>query len=468
MHTLKLTDGTTTIDFGNPAGNYPLADAGYRPSVNGLRIQSLGGRGIYDEVEETITFEIVDPASAAACYARLNTLTKLLLQAARFARGEAVSPVVLQYSPDGAAVSSSGSPLQALVIGFGDKIPSGIEYSPEFLKASSLWVIKEVTITLRRGVWLQGTETQTASVASDDEIASFTFATNVDYMSPTDVLLSRILNGQYVSTVPALPLFAVIGSGPTSIQNINASNTTGGPGTAGWSYVNDAALLPRNGYVLRYTPAGTAQSICSAYGTASLVKGRRYAVLGSCRNNSNSVSFAVSMGVLYSTQYAAVAETTETTTIKPYSGAFAQPRYVSFGTFVASVTGTATIKLLVSSSAAAGSIDFDRIVVVEADNASIVQFGNSIKVPSTTYLIENLSIENRFLTALTMSIKGTTTVAPISDFEESRNGGDVLTVGAAVRAMNLGTVDAYWRQNIGVGWVGDWSLTRTRVHLSPE
>lgn len=463
MPTLKLTDGTTTIDF-TPSGNYRLISGGYTPKINGLRVESLGGRGIYADVEETISFEIWD-TTAAACYSRLNTLTKLLLQANRFARGESVAAVKVQYSPDSASVSSSVSPLEAQLIGTPDSNPSGIALAQSFDQAGYQYAIQDIEITIRRGVWLQGSETQLVGEEPNGEVMQFTFATNVDYMSPTDVSLVGHVIGY---GIPAL--FLVLGSGSTSIQALNAANSTGSPGgIGGWSYVNDAANVPRNTNVLRYQPSDTVERYPGRYTTASLTEGRRYTILVSCRNNSASTSFSVRAGIMYPHPNVLPAEYTESRTVGPYSGS-AAPGYISLGSFVAPTTDpAANIILHATASAASGSIDFDSIIVVEADNACIVQFNNPVKFYSTSSHWEYTYIENRFLDGLTMRVRGYV-IAYSEDTIETRNGGDMLSLGTDVRAILLGTRGTAWRQTYDGGGVTDItiSLTRTRVHLSPE
>lgn len=462
MPTLKLTDGTTTVDFGNvTTGNYWLYANGYTPKVNGLRLASLGGRGIYEDVEETINFWITD-SSAANCYTRLNTLTKLLLQARRFARGEAVSPVKIQYSPDGAAVSSSGSPLEALITTTDDNL-SGVTLSPTFDEASYQFKLTDLTVTFRRGVWLQGTEVKTVSAVTNNAIASYTFSTNVDYMSPTDVQLTGTISGYGLP-----PLFFILGSGSTSIQILNAANSSGTPSGTGWSFAADGANLPRATNVLRYTPPGTTENMVACYTKASLVAGQRYAVLASCRNNSSTTSFAVRASISYPTPHIAPTDYTEFRTIKPYSGS-AAPGFVSLGQFVAPITdASVNLNLSVTGSAASGSIDFDTIVIIEVDNTCVLQYINPTKLPSGTNRYEYTYIENQFLTGLTMRVRGLTIFTP-EDFIETRNGGDMLTVGTAVRSLLLGTEGTYWTQTSGgAPSTIDVQLTRTRVHLSPE
>lgn len=461
MPTLKLTDGTTTVDF-TPTGNYRLKSGGYAPKINGLRVESLGGRGVYADVEETIGFEIWD-STAALCYSRLNTLTKLLLQSNRFMRGELVSAVKVQYSPDSASVSSSGSPLEALLMGTPEDNPSGIALPQSFDQAGYQFAIEDLEITIRRGVWLQGSEAQTAS-GNQGQIVSFTFATNVDYLSPTDFYTDNLLNG---ITYPAP--FIVVGSGSTSIQIVRCANSTGSPTGTGWTYVNDSGSNnPRNTNVLRYTPPTTAENVVNCYDTCSLTEGKRYAVLVACRNNSSSTSFAVRASIQYPSPHTYPTDYTETRTVKPYVSS-AAPGYISLGTFVAPITDAAvSLQLNVTGSAASGSIDFDGVIIVEADNACIVQAQNRTKLSAGLNRYENFWLENRFLDGLTMRARGRT-VSTVKDFISTRNGGDVLTLGTAVRAIVLSTEGTFWAMGGTVPPTSQsLTLTRTRVHLSPE
>jgi len=463
MPTLKLTDGTTTVDFGNIlTGNYPLQMGGYVPKVNGLRAAAIGGRGIYEEVEETITFDVVD-TTAGGCYSRLNTLSKLLLQATRFARGEAVAPVKLQYSPDGATVSSSGSPLEALVVGCPDSNPAGVGLAPTIDQTGYKFRIEDVSITIIRGVWLQGSETKTVTGNTNGQIASFTFTNNLDYLSPTDVTLAATVNG-YTSPL----MMFVLGSGSNSIQVGAIASTGTPPGDPQYTYVNDSANISRVTNVLRMTPTDTVERWCQAITYGTFTAGKRYAVLLSCRNNSSTTSFGVRMGVQYKANHILPVAYSEQRIIKPYSGS-AAPGYVSLGTFVAPLASTndAALILMVTASAASGSIDFDTIALVEIDTASVVQFRNPTKFPYGTYKLETTYIENQYLTALTMRVRGVDTLA--TEYIEVRNGGDVLSSGTAVKALFLGTEGTYWAQGTGgTPYTMDITLVRTRVHISPE
>lgn len=464
MPTLKLTDGTVTVDFGNTtSGNYKLSPGGYTPKVNGLRLAAIGGRGIYEEVEETIRFEISD-TTAAGCYSRLNTLAKLLLQANRFARGEAVSPVLIQLSPDNASVSSSGSPLQALVFGSPESNLAGLTLTQRFESAGYQFVLEDVEISIIRGVWLQGTEAKTVTGNTVGQIASFTFSTDVDYMSPTDFFVSALVNG-YSSPL----MMFVLGSGSNSIQ-VGAIAATGTPpGDAQYTYVNDAANISRVANVLRMTPTDTVERWCQAITYGTFTAGKRYAVLVSCRNNSSTTSFGVRLGVQYKSPHVLPVVYSEQRTVKPYVGS-AAPGYVSLGTFVAPLASTADagLILMVTASAAAGSIDFDTIVLIEIDNASVVQFRNPTKFPYGVNKLEDTYIENQYLTALTMRVRSYSK-ATVAEFIQVRNGGDMLSLGTAVKALFLGTEGAYWAQGSGgVPNTIDITLTRTRVHISPE
>lgn len=464
MPTLKLTDGTTTVDFGNiSTGNYPLQMGGYVPKVNGLRAAAIGGRGIYEEVEETITFDVVD-TTAGGCYSRLNTLSKLLLQATRFARGEAVTPVKLQYSPDGATVSSSGSPLEALVVGCPDSNPAGVGLAPTIDQTGYLFRITDVSITIIRGVWLQGTEVQSVAGNVNGQIASYTFATNVDYLSPTDAFISAITNGY---TQP-LVMF-VMGSGSNSIQVGAIASTGTPPGDPQYTYVNDSANNSRVTNVLRMTPTDTTERWCQAITYGTFTAGKRYAVLLSCRNNSSTTSFGLRLSVQYKTPHIVPILYSEQRIIKPYSGS-AAPGYVSLGTFVAPITSSADAALIigVTASAASGSIDFDTIVLVEIDNASVVQFRNPTKLPTGVNKTEDVYIENQYLTALTMRVRSYSK-STVAEFIEVRNGGDLLSSGTAVKTLFLGTDGTLWNQGVsGSPYTLSIDLTRTRVHISPE
>jgi len=461
MPTLKLTDGTTTINFGDMAGNYPLLSGGYVPKINALRVGSIGGRGPYEEVEETITFDIVD-TTAAACYTRLNTLAGLLLQANRFARGEFVSPVLLQYSPDGASVSSSGTPLQALVVGSPSGTPSGVSLPVTFDTTGFKYRIENVEISIVRQVWLFSTETQTSASVDNGTVTTVTFSADAEYFSPTKAYFLTMMGYNLV------PGFYVVGSGSNSIQAVSVANTTGSPSGAGYTYVNDSANLPRNGsHVLRYTPTGTTEAAGYCYNKIDLEEGKRYAVLVSCKNNSGSTSFGVRAGIKYY-GHTYISQHTEQRTIA--AGSIAG--YVSLGTFVAVQDGSpygspaTDVALEVTASAASGSIDFDSLIIVEADNASIIQISNPFKLgTSLATHSEYVTFDNRYLTGI--DARPWSGAVSGESYEIVCAGGEVLSKGTTIKIVLLATNSTYWKIYAAITLASTHQLTRQRVYLSP-
>lgn len=457
MPTLKLTDGTTTIDIGNvSSGSYKLDHNGYRPGLHGLRRENIGGRGIYGEAWDEIHCEI-SGATAPDAYANLNALVMLLLQAKRFARGEGVSPVKLQYSPDSAGVSSSVAPLQALVLDVGNEEDlSGVTITERFEEAGRNFVIEEVVISLKRSVWILGTDIASSTATNNGAIASVTLGVSADYFSPTDVVFNSHITGRDVQ-----PSFIVVASGASPIQVAGAANTSGFPsGDPRWTYFNNSANQPRTTHVMRYTGSSLGEGIGYAYNTVSVTKGKRYTVLVSVRNNSSSVSFGLRAGLVLGGGGPAVY--TDLRTIKPYVGS-AAPGYISLGTVVASATiAAAQIVLAATSSDASGAwLDVDLIVLVETDLASIIQAQNLYR--SLADGTESTWIENQFLTDLSANIRGQATGYPYT-----RDGAEVFTIGTAIKCLLLATEATYWKQYSGGTRTNTWTLTRSRVHLTPR
>ena len=112
MHTLSISDGTTTVNLISGNALY-LAAGGWPLAVSPPQISDLGGRGPYDDVTETITVT----ATGANAIPDLRNTLRLLDQARRWARGEDVTAVTLRIRIDGSTLTA-GVVLHAAILGF--------------------------------------------------------------------------------------------------------------------------------------------------------------------------------------------------------------------------------------------------------------------------------------------------------------------------------------------------------------
>src|SRR3990172_8696486 len=126
----------------------------WAPRIAGLRRSTLGGRSPYAEVVEEFDLHITG-TSAANALANLATLGTLLDNAERWWRGENRAQVTLRYSPEGATVSSTTDPLEAVVLGraTGDQ-SAGVTLPVVFNEfVPQQWVIRARVRFVRRGLW---------------------------------------------------------------------------------------------------------------------------------------------------------------------------------------------------------------------------------------------------------------------------------------------------------------------------
>ena len=160
MHTLKITDGTTTIDLldkATKAAWYALEEGGYAPAV---ATKKRGGG--YHDVTDTMRILI---GGTGPINNQLRTLRKLLEQAERWGQGEAVNPVYIEIRLAATQVTQSAviwAPPDGAMMQLPDK----------HLDIAAMDVSYPVTLRFsRRGAWLDyaaagGGHSVTAAFAS--------------------------------------------------------------------------------------------------------------------------------------------------------------------------------------------------------------------------------------------------------------------------------------------------------------
>lgn len=375
---LALTDGTTTCTLADGAGgvtSYRLTYGAWGPKLAARRAAQLGGRGPYEDVSEEMTISI-HGSSTANAYSKLQALQALLEQAGRFARGEAVAPVLLKYSPPDATVSSAASPLQAVV-------SEGMLMLPgNFNATQPQFVIANIKIKLKRqGEWLHVTESPMSEpgLTNSGELATITLPAAAKALSPT---LLQMTQGRMESDTT--DQIIVLAGGSSRVQILAANGGAGGA----FSAVNDAAKFARHTNVLRYTPAVTTE-VGQAIGALSMdSQTRQCIVLASVRNNSATTSFSIRMQLSSTGGYGF-------TPRQRIAANALYPQWITLGLVATGETPTYCY-LYVTASAASGSLDIDSIVVVSVNFPEV----HIIGVPDNPSYsgVATLVIDHRALT----------------------------------------------------------------------
>ena len=179
MHTLQISDGTTTVSLlAAGADGLQLKEAGWAPSVATARQSDLGGIGAWEDVDEQITVT----AKGATGLADLRTVQRLLDQGRRWARGESVAAVTLRARIDNSVISGSTA-LQAAILG------GTVALAEDHLDQLFIGEVREATIRLRRrGAWLDPVlESATATTGLSQIARTATFAATHHTASPVEV-----------------------------------------------------------------------------------------------------------------------------------------------------------------------------------------------------------------------------------------------------------------------------------------
>jgi len=165
------TAGTITFD-GTTYGIDTRRE--WRPNVASRRRGTLGGRGSYSDVVETIPI-FIRSNTKAEVKTKLNELIAAIDQASRWWRGEPVTAVLLNWDADGA-----GSPITSTILGQAGNNAQWLVLSPKYREHLDQFVIGPINLSfVRHGLWLGTTETK-ASSASTGNPAILTAATFTD------------------------------------------------------------------------------------------------------------------------------------------------------------------------------------------------------------------------------------------------------------------------------------------------
>jgi hypothetical protein len=426
---LFLTNGATTANLiWHSVANrsYLLTRGDWAPSIAALRASELALDGPYAAVEEEIAVNVYGQ-TAAECLSNLTSLAYLLDQADRWnpKRGENVSPVRLQYMPTG------GTMLWESVItgrASGDQT-SGVRLPPTFNRDLGAFTIEGVRLRFwRRGLLLNPTgEAVASSSDANPTVQTCTFATAVQVSSPLK-LSYQFLDGFTPSNGLIERAVVLTARAANRLQIYEAESAALGTNIASQA---DAAGKARGGSVARYSPGVLSTSIVqnfSGFDSAS----RHLAVWAAVRNNSATTTFTIQLqGSAPTTRARAVTIDTSTTS----------PRLVCLGR-IAQRRNFSAIELLLTASAASGTLDIDYIVAQAVDDETsgtveITNPGGGVGLVGTN----PLAIDPLALSEPTPLVGYGSQVLPLS-----RSGDAWLTTtGQTVVAAILATSSTFWR-----------------------
>ena len=443
---LQLSDGTTTCNLiwhSSANRKYSLARDSWAPKIARLRKSTLGGSGPYmDEVE---SFQVhVLGETEVEVLTNLYSLVSLLDQAERFWRlGQNVSPVVLQWAPDGAA-----RPYSCLVLGRtpDDETNAAANLPISFNRDMNMRMIEAVNVAfLRRGLLLDPTtESATSGTSANPTVLSATLATNAPVSSPTKFQMawSATLGANTNCT-----LLYASGASPTS--RLQLYEVESGIPSATSASVADAANKARGGNVMRWTPGTTAQetiSIVTLSGFDSTA--RRIGVWAAVRPNVTTTTFQLQAQLEQLTTPLAPVDTSNT-----------NPRIMFLGVATCNFAPS-LLRIYGRASVAAGTCDLDYVALLALDDersGALIATGDSVSP---------LVIDPRPLTGINPQAAlaaGGSAAAYLGDAA-------IHTYGQIIAAVALQTSSNYWRAADGLGNIVNNTLTATRwnAYLVPR
>lgn len=452
---LKITDGTTTVDF--------LNDAAYRveawsPAVATRRASALGGRGPYNDVVEEMELNI----RGASVLAKLATLEALMDQAERWSRGENAAAVVLHYQPTAASPE-----LKATILGPESPGATMVELPPNFALSPTVQMIDPVILRFRRlGLWLGAEVSGTSSSAEHPTSLTVALSPAVDIESPVVVKLNGITGPED----RVWNSYILLSSGATTTEagkRLLVLDAESMAGVAGWGTAADSTNKARGGWVLRLLP--TVVNTYYISGSVSLAtltdrSARRWGVYVNYRCNSASASFRLRARLNYTYGNVLHIPAGVTTPQWAFLGAISTPAAPVFF----SLSGRASILL--------ESLDIDTVVLQAMDDEATsraVAIMPKEENETTFGSAYSLRVDHRLLSKPAPGIWYQAGAIDSDVFESFLSDGVLVMRGGAVAAAWLGTgqqLDDYWRVTHANGTVinSDFTVSRLEGHLTPE
>lgn len=290
---LKITDGTTTVDFVSSTSAYSVS--AWNPAVARRRRNMLGGRGPYEDVDEEMEITV----HGTDALAKISSLQELLDQSDRWHRGEPVSPVLLHYKPE----ASSGE-LKAVIVGPTDR--EFIELPRNFPDSPVYDYVDPVVLRFRRvGLWTGSTSAISIGFGIGAvQPVTQTGAANMTVAIETPILfrLDDAPQGDYTTPETTL-LVSSADTTANAAKRIVVLNATVFGSSVPYSTVGETDYKAEGNALLRFTtPAGTGFIETPGYTITSSTAAetaRRWGVYFNYRNNSTSGAFQVGMSLNY-------------------------------------------------------------------------------------------------------------------------------------------------------------------------
>lgn len=439
-HTLKISDGTTTIDF--RGSNFVILQDGWAPR-RAQRLRSGLGGPPYGDVVETMEIGIKGD-DAADVLSELATLNELMDQVERWALNEPVNAVYLEYEPPG---SGLGGSVKAAIVGppgSGDfiRLPNSTDIG---ISAGNMLGRLGDPIVLsftRRGLFLVAEEQQSegASTANNPGLMTVTYGSAAELPSPAKLALS--LQNDLAPDSPALLLLAKSTSFMDFEEGENGVYDDG-------DWADAADTNASNGNVARYTPNDT--NVGEITFTVTLdSSSRRFAVVANLKNRSTTISYKIraNLHAAYSPWY--TIDTSDQ-----------GPQLFTFDVIKAS-RSVVSLQIQVQADgtgSSANSLDIDTVAIVAVDD----DVGRVIALPDLS-TIGTLTIDPGPLTLVSPSVSDGTLGRPYK--------GDAYLsqIGTGFAAVLIGNTGSNWRlrDNVTSALIPvGMTVTRREGYLAP-
>lgn len=448
-----LTNGTTTVTFASPGtlGWYRI-ETGWTPKVAGLRQDQLGGRGPYEDVTEEIPVSI-GGSTAAHLYANISSLKSLIDQANRWQYGEQVAAVNFKYSPEGATISSAGSPLIASSWNAELVLSDGISGIPQ--NGAAVWTSGATLRFTRPGTWLHNSASGSATGLNGSVIT--VAVASAAAFAPTNVTVNNVASG----------VARIYGFG---ISDSASGITVASPDAlTGTSFSTVAKTYGRGGSVLQFAPTSTTERF-TGLGTLSMsASARRVGAMMCLAGSPSSISYSIRLlysgvgGITYPYAY------TNTLYYTPQS--LAEAEWVNFGAIL--LPGyPAAYQIYITPSSSGGSLWMDSLAFFDFTNKGTYQynglFDNSLK---TTLTISNNYYPDIYPSPyITASGADYMSATALGDLSVSTSGGSVYCLLMANDVNQINNNNNYQQGPASMASAGStntWTVTRRNSYLSP-
>lgn len=454
ISTVNVFGGIVACDL--VAGDeYALQEGGWSPAESQMTDDVLAGRP-YTLVEDTLLLDITG-ASPTAILASASKLLFIVEQARRWAKGEAVEPVVLTCQLQGSELA----PLQTLVVGGARELPDS------FHDLLMVGEVQGVRLMLLHHEWMGEVEAHSSSSGGlPSTVGGLSWpSSSIPYPGPLSLTIAGFERDGSVDPIPGGYLVGgSLATGNVSVEVIEAEALAIAPFTS----VADATNLPRSGSVLRYTPTDTTLKTSSEMvpSIAGIVAAQQINVLAVVRNNTAGKRYLLNYytkarGRMTASTPVVVELATNTPTVIP------------LGT-VSSRNGHTSIAVQCQAIDTGGTLDIDVLVLQNADDpaAFVAQWGGMSAASYAPGIDLAIVFEDRLLTEREPAVAlVNTSGTPDYTYLDQRTNMYLPTIGGAVYLCPLIPYLNYWRvPSFGFSGALPLTLSATRrlIYLTPE